>query len=145
MCIRDSPGGERELGVLVSRLHSNQLDFRRPPWEMHVIEGLSGNRFAIYTKIHHSLVDGFTGMRILQRGLATTPDDLEHPFFFSTRKPPRPEGARREADPVGDVASILRSLASSIGTTPSVLKALVETQVGRGPSLIHISEPTRPY
>lgn len=127
-----SPGGERELGVLVSRLHSNQLDFRRPPWEMHVIEGLSGNRFAIYTKIHHSLVDGFTGMRILQRGLATTPDDLEHPFFFSTRKPSRPEGARRQADPVGDVTSILRSLASSVGTTPSVLKALVETQVGRG-------------
>ena len=127
-----APGGERELGVLVSRLHSNQLDFRRPPWEMHVIEGLSGGRFAIYTKIHHSLVDGFTGMRILQRGLSTDPDDREHPFFFSTRKPPRPEGSRPEVDPVGDVASILRSLTASVGSTPSVLKALVETQLGRG-------------
>ena len=127
-----APGGERELGILVSRLHSNQLDFRRPPWEMHVIEGLSGRRFAIYTKIHHSLVDGFTGMRILQRGLSPDPDDREHPFFFSTRKPSRPQGSRPEVDPVGDVASILRSLTASVGSTPSVLKALVETQLGRG-------------
>ena len=91
-----SPGGERELGVLVSRLHSNALDFRRPPWEMHVIEGLEGGRgFAIYTKIHHSLVDGYTGMRILQRGLSPDPDDREHPFFFSLVKPPRArEGGR---------------------------------------------------
>ncbi|GAA4399273.1 wax ester/triacylglycerol synthase family O-acyltransferase [Fodinibacter luteus] len=127
-----SPGGERELGVLVSRLHSNQLDFRRPPWEMHVIEGLGGNRFAIYTKIHHSLVDGFTGMRILQRGLSPDPADRDHPFFFSTRKPPRPEGARHEVDPVGDVASILRSLTSSVGSTPAVLRTFVETQLRRG-------------
>ncbi len=125
-----SPGGERELGVLVSRLHSNALDFRRPPWEMHVIEGLEGGRgFAIYTKIHHSLVDGYTGMRILQRGLSPDPDDREHPFFFSLVKPPR---AAREADPVGDVTSIVRGLADSVGAFPSVVRALVDTQLRRG-------------
>ena len=40
------PGGERELGVLVSRLHSHPMDFTRPPWECHFIEGLAGGRFA---------------------------------------------------------------------------------------------------
>jgi len=124
-----SPGGERELGVLVSRLHSNPLDFRRPPWELHLIEGLSGNRFAAYVKIHHSLVDGYTGMRLLVRGLSTDPDDREHPFFFGLTRPPR---APRETDPVGDFASILRGFASSVGTTPSVARALVETELGRG-------------
>src|SRR5262245_8811166 len=33
-----SPGDERELGILVSRLHSHQMDFHRPLWELHIIE-----------------------------------------------------------------------------------------------------------
>ncbi|MFZ4760463.1 MAG: wax ester/triacylglycerol synthase domain-containing protein, partial [Burkholderiaceae bacterium] len=44
------PGGERELGQLVARLHSQPLDLARPPWEFHLIEGLAGGRFAIYVK-----------------------------------------------------------------------------------------------
>ncbi|WP_298448970.1 wax ester/triacylglycerol synthase family O-acyltransferase [uncultured Marinobacter sp.] len=69
------PGGERELGILVSRLHSNPLDFARPLWECHVIEGLENNRFALYTKMHHSMIDGISGVRLLQRVLSTNPDE----------------------------------------------------------------------
>lgn len=50
------PGGERELGVMVSRLHSPALDRNRPLWEFHLIEGLENDRFAFYLKIHHTLV-----------------------------------------------------------------------------------------
>ncbi len=71
------PGGERELGILVSRLHSNHLDFNRPLWECHIIEGLENNRFALYTKMHHSLIDGISGMRLMQRVLSTDPNDTD--------------------------------------------------------------------
>lgn len=124
-----SPGGERELGILVSRLHSNQIDFRRPPWSMHVIEGVAPDRFAVYIKIHHSLVDGYTGMRLLRRGLADDPDDREHPLFFSLTRPPR---AQDSPEPVGDVTSILRSVAASLTSLPSVGRTLVDTQLRRG-------------
>lgn len=68
------PGGERELGMLISRLHSHRLTQRRPLWECHVIEGLENNRFALFIKIHHALVDGVTAMRLLTRALAKDAD-----------------------------------------------------------------------
>ncbi|MBM6405317.1 wax ester/triacylglycerol synthase family O-acyltransferase [Phycicoccus sp. CSK15P-2] len=125
-------GGERELGVLVSRLHSNQVDFRRPPWELHVIEGVAPRRFAVYMKIHHSLVDGFTGNRILQRGLTEDPDDRTHAHFLALTRPHREDSPPRE--PVGDAVSVLRSLSSAVSSVPSVVSTLVDTELRRGQS-----------
>lgn len=73
------PGGERELGVLVERLHSYPLDLGRPLWEMHVIEGLVGNRFAIYFKAHHCAIDGAGAMRLLKQWLSKDPDNRTLP------------------------------------------------------------------
>ncbi len=58
------PGDWRQLCILLARLHSRPIDMSRPLWESYVIEGLDNidglpeNCFVIYTKIHHSIVDG---------------------------------------------------------------------------------------
>ena len=69
------PGRVRELLALTSRLHGTLLDRKRPLWEAHLIEGLEGRRFAVYTKQHHALMDGVSAMRLLTTSLSTDPDE----------------------------------------------------------------------
>ena len=73
------PGRVRELLELCGRLHSTRLAWERPLWESHVIEGLRDGRVAMYTKIHHALVDGVSAMRLLQSVLTTDPDKRDMP------------------------------------------------------------------
>jgi diacylglycerol O-acyltransferase / wax synthase len=77
-----APGAEEQLLLLVSRLASQRLDRSKPLWEMWLVEGLSGNRFAIVSKTHHALVDGISGV-----DLATVLFDLS---------PEAPPGGREE-------------------------------------------------
>src|SRR5215470_19499409 len=119
-----APGDERELGVLVSRLHSNNLDFHHPPWEMHIIEGLERGRFAFYTKIHHALVDGYSGMRIMESSMSTDPNDRATPLFLKYVQPSRP---RPVAEPTGalDVPGLLRLAKDQLGASKQLGKALL--------------------
>src|SRR3954464_9980916 len=58
------PGRVRELLELCGRLHGTRLALERPLWEMHVIEGLQDGRIAMYSKMHHALIDGVSSMRL---------------------------------------------------------------------------------
>ncbi len=60
-----SPGGEEELRLLVGRVMSQQLDRHKPLWEMWMIEGLSEGRWALISRLHHSMVDGVAGAELL--------------------------------------------------------------------------------
>lgn len=84
------PGGERELGVLISRLHSQPLDKNRPLWECFIIEGLNDGTFALYFKIHHALMDGMSGSRTMSRCLSPDPANTGMPAFWAM--PPLPRG-----------------------------------------------------
>jgi len=90
------PGRVRELLALTSRLHGTLLDRKRPLWEGHLIEGLEGNRFAVYTKLHHALMDGVSALRLLQRSLSTDPEARDVPLPWERRdreRRPRPDTA----------------------------------------------------
>lgn len=67
------PGRMEDLLSLVSRAHERQLDRNRPLWEMHIIEGLPRDRFALYCKVHHALVDGVGAMKMMNALFSTSP------------------------------------------------------------------------
>jgi WS/DGAT/MGAT family acyltransferase len=58
------PGSEQQLRVLAARIFSQQLDRSKPLWELWLVEGLKGDRFAIVGKTHHCMVDGVSGVDI---------------------------------------------------------------------------------
>lgn len=77
------PGDWRQLCIQVARLHSRALDRSKPLWEAYVIEGLHNvtgvppGSFALYTKLHHSIVDGESGTELMKALHSLTPEPLD--------------------------------------------------------------------
>jgi len=77
------PGDWRQLCIQVARLHSRPLDRSRPLWEAYVIEGLHNipgvpkGSFALYSKMHHALIDGESGTELLKALHSVTADPLD--------------------------------------------------------------------
>ena len=60
-----APGSEEQLRALAARLHSQALDRTKPLWEIWLVQGLEGGRFALLSKSHHALVDGISGVDLV--------------------------------------------------------------------------------
>jgi len=87
------PGNEQQLKGLVARLVSQQLDRSKPLWEMWVIEGLADGRFAILSKTHHCMIDGISGVDLMNVLMDVEPRTAE---VEPTPWQPRPEPSALE-------------------------------------------------
>jgi WS/DGAT/MGAT family acyltransferase len=119
------PGRIRELLALTSRLHGTLLDRHRPLWETHLIEGLDDGRFAVYSKTHHALMDGVSGLRLMERSLSTDPT-ARVPLPYAHRpRPARPGGGDGE-NPLLHALSLGReAVTDALGLTPRLLRIAV--------------------
>jgi len=108
------PGRIRELLELVSRLHGQMLARERPLWEAHIIEGLADGRIAMYTKLHHSLVDGISAMKLMQSVLTSDPDRRNMGLPFDAKAHTRSKKVR-EAGERGLTEVPLDALRSAMG------------------------------
>jgi diacylglycerol O-acyltransferase len=128
------PGRVRELLELGSRLHGTRLARERPLWEAHVIEGMRDGRVAMYTKMHHALVDGVASMRLLQAVLSTDPDETGMAPMWaaaSHERAARRHARRREegqdSPPLLDASVALRTALALSAEAAGLPGALVRT------------------
>ena len=121
-----APGDERTLKRLAGRLMSQELDRGKPLWEMWVVEGLEGGRFAVVTKVHHCMIDGVGSVELTGAMMRPTPDD-----DMNLEEPP-PAWAPRPA-PSG-TELFLSELGHRVGTPLAAVRQLVSepVRVARG-------------
>jgi diacylglycerol O-acyltransferase / wax synthase len=68
------PGSEEQLKTLAARIFSQRLDRSKPVWELWLVAGVEGDRFAVVGKTHHCLVDGVSGVDITTVLFDTEPE-----------------------------------------------------------------------
>lgn len=119
------PGDWRQLFIQAARLHSRSLDMARPLWEVYIIEGLDKieglpeGAFAMYTKMHHSMVDGAGGAAFLSalHDLEPNPTPSANPIpetiLFDRQPTDRELLARALVNRTTNSIGMLRSIGST--------------------------------
>jgi diacylglycerol O-acyltransferase / wax synthase len=142
-----APGSEEQLRNLAARIFSQQLDRTKPLWELWLVEGLDGNRFAIVGKSHHALVDGISGVDIttvlfdLEQEPATPP---AHPPKWAPR--PEPTDLKLLGDALGERATspreVVRGFRAALRGPRQVVRGIGATgkMIGAG-----MAAPSTPF
>ncbi len=132
-----SPGSEEQLQDLAGRVFSQQLDRDKPLWEVWLVEGLEGDRFAVLSKTHHALVDGISGVDIISVLFDTSPEPVT-PTGPGDRWLPRPLPSRAQL--LGEAlveratipTEVVRSVRAVFRGPRRILGAAREAAVGVG-------------
>lgn len=130
------PGRIRELLIYVSQEHSALIDRAKPLWECHIIEGIEGNRFAMFFKMHHAMVDGVAGMRLLEKSLShsATENSIVPPWAVKNNKL-----KRTKPSPLSRTGKLLRSVTEQIQAVPNIGRELTNAvfqEMGRNPDYV---------
>jgi WS/DGAT/MGAT family acyltransferase len=131
------PGGDDELKRLAGRVFSQPLDRDRPLWELWLVEGLAGERFALLSKTHHALVDGVSGVDIATVLFDSSPDPMPvAPPDHEWVPRPLPTGAQLLADALVERTTvpgeIVRGIRAALRGPRSVALKAAEALAGLG-------------
>ena len=85
-----APGTEDVLRRTAARIFAQHLDRRKPLWEIWMIEGLSENRWALLSKVHHCMVDGVSATDLMTVMFDDRPSAQPVPAW---EPPPEPNSA----------------------------------------------------
>jgi diacylglycerol O-acyltransferase len=110
------PGDKADLCRLMGRLMSQELDRARPLWEAWIVEGLAGERWAVVSKLHHSMVDGVAGVDLISLVLDHERVTAE-PVTDGWQPGPDPSGLRLAVDAAVTLVTSPRELFRAAWTT----------------------------
>jgi diacylglycerol O-acyltransferase len=141
------PGGDAQLKRLAGRIVSQQLDRGKPLWELWIVEGLDGDRFAMISKTHHCMIDGISAVD-LATVLLSPSADATIPNAAPWRPEPAPSGTelvmeearRRLASPLEFGKAVLGAMQNPAETAESVTEQISAVTETLGAGLFPASE-----
>lgn len=140
-----SPGSEDLLRRKAARVFSQQLDRTKPLWELWLIEGLDGDRFALISKAHHALVDGISGVDIATVLFDLGPVPRETPPDEEWVPQPSPNGAALAARGLEGLAHMpigaAKRFAGAVANPSETARTLQEALEGLGEVALEFANP----
>jgi WS/DGAT/MGAT family acyltransferase len=151
-----TPGGEGELQKLIGRLMGQQLDRSKPLWEIWIIDGLDDGKWALFCKVHHSMVDGISGTDLLSVVMNITPEiTLTEQISWEPRPAPNELGLvvnafeelmRAVMRPVSAIATVTRLPGQAVRQIQEVARGLGSmAEVVRSTPVSSLNGPIGPH
>ncbi len=94
----EAPGTLDQLRELTERIQASMLDRSKPLWELYIVNNLEGDRSAMISKVHHAMVDGISGVDLMNIILDLSPNPAPTPELKVEPVPPRPDMTRSFID-----------------------------------------------
>jgi WS/DGAT/MGAT family acyltransferase len=132
------PGSEEQLRQMAARVFSQQLDRNKPLWELWVVEGLSSDRWALLSKVHHCMVDGVAATDLMSVMFSDTTACAADGDWSAEDDPSSLEVLIRALARMASPGGQLQMLRRALGAPVSTLRAAVEVAkatAAAGPSM----------
>ncbi len=106
-----APGSMQQFYETVSFLNAALLDRGHPLWECYIIDGIENGRLAVMIKVHHSLIDGEGGLRVMRNFLSDSPRNktLAGPWM-ALESGDKPRRSRPSVSQIQRLQSMLKGL-----------------------------------
>ncbi len=124
-----------DLLRLVADLDEPMLDRGRPLFRNWFIDGVPDNLFALYTKVHHAIIDGVSGTKRIYGSLSTSPQrSIPVPAFAAAAPLRKPRPPKALVDRLADLGvNATRQTLALRDVSISAMKKGLSTLLGAGP------------
>jgi diacylglycerol O-acyltransferase len=146
-----SPGTEEQLRRTAARVFSQHLDRSKPLWEIWMVEGLEGDRWALLSKVHHCMVDGVAATDMMSLMFGETPEQSSNGDGWHADPEPSDielvaySARHRVRDPAAQIRFALRAPSEVLRAFGGAAKAMLAAAPALRPSTSSLTGPIGPH
>jgi diacylglycerol O-acyltransferase / wax synthase len=145
-----SPGKEEQLRATAARVFSQHLDRSKPLWEIWMVEGIVGDRWALLSKVHHCMVDGVAATDMMSLMFGASPERGNGDGWHADPEPSDLEliaysARHRVRDPAAQVRFAMRAPSEVLRAATDGAKALLAAAPAMRPSTSSLTGPIGPH